>query len=99
MVAGPLTLHSFVLIVVSNTERLAGVGSVIAWDSDPEHQRSTTALDWMVRWSIGLHLIGDIVGFWIAYNAAMYVEYAVARIAMVPLYLLMILIYVKARPR
>lgn len=77
---------------------MGGVSAVIAWEPDAEQaRRPTTTLDTVVRSAIGLHLLGDIVGFWIAYHAAMYVEYAVARLLMAPLYLLMILLYVKSR--
>lgn len=77
-----------------------GGRAVTVWDADDEGVcQPVGRVDAIVRIALGLHLIGDVIGLWIAYNAGMYVEYAAARIAMVPLYLLVMLIYAKARPR
>lgn len=60
-------------------------------------QRPRTFFDSCVRGAICLHVVGDVIALWVAYNAAMLWHYAAIRVLEIPLMLLMILIYTKAR--
>lgn len=58
-----------------------------------------SAFDRCVGGAIGLHLLADVAALLVAIQAAILLEYAVIRLLELPLVLLMLLIYQRARRR
>lgn len=62
-------------------------------------RQSRTVFDGVVRGAIGLHLLADAVALWVAYHAAILWQYVAIRLFEAPLVLIMLVIYLKSRPR